>query len=129
MRSTRPPATIELKAEFTNEDDSLWPGQFVNMRVITRMRDDAVAVPQAAVQPGPDGKFVYVVDGQRVVRVRPVKLGPSAPGVAVVEQGISPGEMVVIDNQDQLAPDSKVEILGYVDQPALAERRADAGPS
>jgi multidrug efflux system membrane fusion protein len=121
--------TIELKAIFDNEDDALWPGQFVNARVIVHMRDNAVAVPPAAVQPGPDGKFVYVVDGASVVHVRPVKLGAPAPGLAVVEEGVTAGDSVVIDNQDQLAPDTKVQVVGAESGPATSAVPGEASAS
>ncbi|HLY54045.1 MAG TPA: efflux RND transporter periplasmic adaptor subunit [Stellaceae bacterium] len=114
--------TIELKAGFDNRDDALWPGQFVNARVITRMRENALAVPEAAVQPGPQGRFVYVVDGQSVVHVRPVKVGPPVPGAAVIEEGISAGDRVVIDQQDQLAPEAPVRVIG--DEKSPAQRTA-----
>ncbi len=115
--------TIEIKATFDNHDDALWPGEFVNGRIITRMRNDAVAIPAAAVQPGPEGKFVYVVDDRSIARVRWIRLGAPAPGEAVVEEGLKPGETVVIDNQDQLAPDMPVHVLDAADDPAAAEHR------
>jgi multidrug efflux system membrane fusion protein len=96
--------TIALKAVVENNADTLWPGQFVTARVITSLRNDAVAVPLAAIEPGPDGKFVYVVDSDSKVQARPVKLGQPARGLAVIESGLAPDEAVVLDRQDALKP-------------------------
>jgi multidrug efflux system membrane fusion protein len=110
--------TIELKVSVANQDLALWPGQFVTARIVTGMRNDVVAVPQEAVEPGPQGKFVYVVDGDAAVAARPVTLGivaigsgrpaASADGLAVIESGLQPGEKVVLDQHDRLKPGMKV---------------------
>jgi membrane fusion protein, multidrug efflux system len=101
--------TIELKASFANLDDALWPGQFVTARVVTATRQDAVAVPLAAIEPGPAGKFVYVVDDKSMVQPRDVRLGAPVDGRAVVESGLRQGEIVVLDQQDQLKPGMQVK--------------------
>jgi membrane fusion protein, multidrug efflux system len=105
--------TIELKASFANQDLALWPGQFVTARIVTGMRNDVVAVPQEAVEPGPQGKFVYVVDADSAVAARTVTLGSGMPGtstdgLAVIESGLQPGEKVVLDQHDRLKPGMKV---------------------
>jgi membrane fusion protein, multidrug efflux system len=113
--------TIELKATFDNSGDTLWPGQFVTARVITAMRNNAVAVPMAAVEPGPAGKFVYVVDEHSAVQPRPVRLGAPAHGLAVVEMGLQPGEAVVLDQQDQLKPGMSVQAEEQALDPAICD--------
>jgi multidrug efflux system membrane fusion protein len=113
--------TIELKASFDNADDKLWPGQFVTARVITAMRNNAVAVPMAAIEPGPAGKFVYVVDEKSAVQARNVKLGAPAHGLAVVEMGLQPGDAVVLDQQDQLKPGMNVSPQEQPVEPTVCE--------
>jgi multidrug efflux system membrane fusion protein len=102
--------TIDLKAIFENDKDALWPGQFVTARVVTETRSNAVAVPMAAIEPGPAGKFVYVVDDKSTVQARPVRLGAPVRDLAVVEFGLQPGESVVLDHQDLLKPGMIVKV-------------------
>jgi membrane fusion protein, multidrug efflux system len=106
----RQTGTIELKGVFNNADRALWPGQLVNGRVVTQIRKDAVSVPTEAIQVGPAGRFVYVVEQNDVVAMRPVKLGASVPGLAVIESGLRVGEKVVIDGQEKLTPGTTVRI-------------------
>jgi membrane fusion protein, multidrug efflux system len=101
--------TIDLKGLFDNPDGALWPGQLVDGRIITQMRKQVVAVPGGAVQAGPAGKFVYVVGEKGLVELRPVSLALPVPGLAIVESGLRPGERVVIDGHDQVAPGMIVE--------------------
>jgi multidrug efflux system membrane fusion protein len=115
--------TIELKATFDNAKDVLWPGQFVTARVETAARDNAIAVPMAAVEPGPDGKFVYVVDDKSTVQARVVRLGPPSHDMAVIESGLLPGEIVVLDRHDQLKPGMIVK----VDEQTAGPTIGDAG--
>ena len=117
----RQTGTIELKAVFDNAADTLWPGQFVTARVITSMRHNAVAVPTEAVEPGPAGKFVYVVDADSKVQPRPVQLGTPAHGLAVVETGLQPGDAVVLDQQDQLKPGMSVKPEEQAAAPSLCD--------
>ncbi len=91
--------TIRLKSTFPNSDEALWPGQSVQVRLLQRTEHGATTVPSAAVERGPDGFFVYVVDEQDVVQPRPVEVGQIADGRAIVAQGISPGERVVAAGQ------------------------------
>jgi len=121
----RQTGTIELKAVFDNASETLWPGQFVTARVITAMRNNAVAVPMAAVEPGPEGKFVYVVDSESKVQPRPVRLGAPAHGLAVVETGLQPGDAVVLDQQDQLKPGMSIKAEEQAAEPSLCDT-ADA---
>jgi len=102
--------TIQLKATFSNEDDALWPGQFVNVTLTLSELTDAVVVPSQALQVGQNGQFVYVVKADQKVEMRPVKTGISFDGGVVVETGLKAGETVVTDGQLRLAPNTKVSI-------------------
>jgi multidrug efflux system membrane fusion protein len=101
--------TTRLKALFTNQDNSLFPNQFVNVRLLLDVRDEAIIVPAAAIQRGPQGTFVYVIKPDHTVEVRPVALGPATGGDASIETGIAPGEQVVVDGVDKLRPGSAVQ--------------------
>jgi multidrug efflux system membrane fusion protein len=102
--------TILLKATFPNEDDSLWPGQFVNVTLTLSELTDAVIVPSQAVQVGQGGQFIYVVKADQTVENRPVKTGISFGNETVVLSGLKAGETVVTDGQLRLAPGAKVTV-------------------
>lgn len=99
--------TIKVKAEFSNKDTRLWPGMYVNVHLSPRTLRGAVVVPAQAVQTGPESRFVYVVDAQRKVESRPVKLAHVDEKVAVVE-GIAPGTRVVTEGAQNLRPGTVV---------------------
>jgi len=94
--------SAKLKATFSNEHNTLWPGQFVNARVLVRTERQAVTVPTAAVQLGPNGPFTYVVKNDSTVEVRPLKIGDESAGMTIVNSGINVGEQVVTSNQYRL---------------------------
>ncbi|MGE5468987.1 MAG: MdtA/MuxA family multidrug efflux RND transporter periplasmic adaptor subunit [Ignavibacteria bacterium] len=102
--------TVKLKAEFANDDNALFPNQFVNVRLRVETRKDATLMPVAAVQRGTQGTFVYVVTPEGTVAVRPVTLGPASGEVVAVEKGVNEGEQVVIDGADKLRDGAKVEV-------------------
>lgn len=102
--------TVKLKAQFTNEDYSLFPNQFVNTRLLLETRHGLTVIPTAAIQRGTQGTFVYVVKEDRSVSVRPVKLGPSQGDNTAIDTGLAPGELVVIDGADKLREGAKVEL-------------------
>jgi multidrug efflux system membrane fusion protein len=102
--------TIKIKATFQNQDNSLFPSQFVNARLLVRTLKDATLIPAAAVQRGPDNQFVYVVKQDQTVEVRPVTLGPTTDDTTAVEEGLKPGEVVVTDGVDKLQPGAKVAV-------------------
>ena len=102
--------TVKLKAQFANEDGTLFPNQFVNARMRVETRHGAILVPTAAIQRGVQGTFVYVVKADKTVTVRPVKLGPSEGDTVAVESGLAPGEQVVVDGADKLREGAKVEL-------------------
>ena len=78
--------TVKLKATFDNARNTLWPGQYVNARVLVRTDRNALTIPDAAVQLGPDGPFTYVVKGDSTVEVRPLKIGEASGGMTIVTQ-------------------------------------------
>ena len=102
--------TIKLKAQFSNEESALFPNQFVNARMLLDVRHDAVLVPSAAILRGTQGTFVYVINQDKTVSVRPVKLGPTEGETAAIESGLSAGEVVVVDGTDKLREGARVEI-------------------
>ena len=104
--------TLRLKAEFTNEDKDLWPGQFVAVRLSLTSRADATVVPTQAVQIGQGGAHLFVVKDDTSVEDRPIVIGMSIDGETVVESGLAPGERVVTDGQLQLTQGTKVEDRG-----------------
>lgn len=101
--------TLRLKAVFPNDDQTLWPGQFINARLLVQTLAQSLTVPTEAVQPGLDGPFVYVVKTDSTVEARNLTLGPSAEGVTVVESGLAPGERIVREGQNKLQPGARVE--------------------
>jgi multidrug efflux system membrane fusion protein len=100
--------TIKLKAVFPNQDLSLWPNQFVNVRLLLSVRTNAMVIPSAAIQNGAQGSFVYVVNPGDTAGVRPVQVDFSEGNISVIRQGLSAGEQVVVDGQDKLQSGSKV---------------------
>lgn len=102
--------TVKLKAEFPNANGTLFPNQFVNIRMLVDTRKDATVVPGAAVQRGAQGLFVYVVKPDNSVTMRPVTLGPADGQRQAIESGVAPGERVVVDGVDRLREGAKVEI-------------------
>ena len=85
-------ATMRLKATFPNTQNTLWPGQFVNVRVLVRQQQDVLTVPSAAIQHGPDGLFTFVVKSDSTVEMRALKTGQDNEGLVVVAEGLSPGD-------------------------------------
>jgi membrane fusion protein, multidrug efflux system len=101
--------TGRLKAVFENTESSLWPNQFVNIRLLLDIKKDATVVPAAAIQRGPQGGFVYAVKPDKTVEVRPVTVALTQNNVAAIASGLSPGDVVVTDGQDKLQAGTKVE--------------------
>jgi membrane fusion protein, multidrug efflux system len=94
--------TAKLKATFANTRNTLWPGQYVNARVLVRMERNALTLPSSAVQLGPNGPFAYVVKSDSTLEVRPLKLGAESNGKTIVKSGIALNERVVTSNQYRL---------------------------
>src|SRR2546425_811034 len=102
-------ATIQLKATFSNTDNALWPGQFLDV-VLTFTSRTPIVVPSQAIQPGQQGPFVFVVKPDATVESRPVAPGTRLGAETIIEQGLRPGERVVTDGQLRLVPGAKVEV-------------------
>jgi multidrug efflux system membrane fusion protein len=98
-----------LKAQFANQNERLWPGEFVNVRVILRVRRAVPTVPSQAVQEGPDGYVVYVVESGNTVALRPVEVATIQDGVAAVTKGLAPGERVVVNGQYRLTNGARID--------------------
>ena len=101
--------TVKLKAQFANEENSLFPNQFANVRMLIDVKRNATQVPGAAIQRGTPGTFVYVVKADNTVTVRVVKPGPTQGDKVSIEEGLAPGERVVVDGTDKLREGAKVE--------------------
>lgn len=102
--------TIQLRATFPNEDDALWPGQFVQAALTLSELTNAVVVPTQAVQTGQNGQFIYIVKPDQTVEQRPVTTSIAHDGETVVEKGVQAGETVVTDGQLRLAPGVAVSV-------------------
>jgi multidrug efflux system membrane fusion protein len=100
--------TARLKATFGNANNTLWPGQYVNARVLIRTEHNALTLPTAAVQLGPNGPFTYVVKNDSTVEVRPLKIGAESGGLTVVTDGLAFNEHVVTSNQYRLQPGAHI---------------------
>lgn len=94
--------TVKLKATFANDDDALWPGQFVNVRLLLETRRAAIVVPEPAVQTGPEHRYVYSVGDDDHVHVQAVQVASCADGFCVLAAGLEPGIRVVTDGQHKL---------------------------
>jgi membrane fusion protein, multidrug efflux system len=102
--------TIHLKAAFPNAEERLWPGQFVNLRLVLSVRKNVPTVPAQTVQQGPEGEYVYVIAKNDTVVRRPVEVAAVQDGLAVISKGLRPGEQVVVDGQYRLVEGSRVRI-------------------
>lgn len=102
--------TVRLKAEFPNEKLQLWPGQFANVRLLVETLRGVVAVPTAALQQGPNGPFVYVVNDEGIANVRPVKIAQQDERTTVVTGGIRPGEQVATSSFVRLRDGTAVNV-------------------
>ncbi|HEY1126537.1 MAG TPA: efflux RND transporter periplasmic adaptor subunit, partial [Actinomycetota bacterium] len=119
-------ATMRLKAEYPNPDLRLWPSQFVKARLLLQTRSGATVVPTPAIQRGPNGTFVYVVNGDNTVAVRNVSLDLIQGSLALITQGLQVGEKVVTDGQNQLRPGAKVDPRPMTAPPNLPQSQTAA---
>jgi multidrug efflux system membrane fusion protein len=108
--------TVKLKAQFDNPDEMLWPGEFVNTEMRLQMQRNRVVIPSGAVENGPQGKYVWVMDpATQTVAMRPVEIArdyrTNSGEEAVIGSGLRPGEMVISEGQMRLFPGSKVRLL------------------
>jgi multidrug efflux system membrane fusion protein len=102
--------TVRLKAIFQNQKNELFPNQFVNARLLVEFKRGATVVPAPAIQRGPQGTFVFLVNADQTATVRPVTVGEIQGGEASIKTGLSPGELVVVDGADRLREGTKVEL-------------------
>jgi multidrug efflux system membrane fusion protein len=110
--------TIHLKASFANQDERLWPGEFVSLRLILDTRKNVPTVPSQTVQVGPTGNYVYLISDDDKAERRPVEVASVQDGIAVVTKGLSPGERVVVDGQYRLVEGARVKIDQVEGKPA-----------
>jgi multidrug efflux system membrane fusion protein len=100
--------TIRIKATFPNPRNSLWPGEFINARVLLRTDRNVLTVPSSAIQRGPNGMFTYVVKPDSTVEARALKVGDESAALTVITDGLKDGEEVVISNQYRLQPGARI---------------------
>jgi multidrug efflux system membrane fusion protein len=111
--------TITLKAIFPNPDRKLWPGMFVNVRVVTQVQDNGLTVPLDAIQQGPQGQYVFVVGADHKVAMQPVSVRETLNGEALIDKGLSAGETVVVRGQYRLTPGTVVSLANPNDPAAV----------
>ena len=104
--------TVRLKALFPNKNNELFANQFVNARLLLGVKKGTTVVPTSALQRSTRGTFVYVVSPELTAAVRPVKVGPTEGDNVSVDEGLSPGEIVVVEGADRLRDGNKVELQG-----------------
>jgi membrane fusion protein, multidrug efflux system len=121
---------VRLKAVFPNNDDALWPGEFVHAHLQLEVRKNAVTVPAEVVQRGPNDLYVYVVKGNSTVERRLVRVGPVQNDIAVIESGLHDGEEVITDGQFRLKAGAKVTVTALPDEtePASVQEAARHEP-
>jgi multidrug efflux system membrane fusion protein len=102
-------ATLRLKALVPNPDGALWPNAFVKVRMLLETRKGAIVIPNVAVQRGPQGTFVSVVDGKQTAQMKPVVVALVTDDQAIIAKGLDGGERVVVEGQNQLRPGSRVD--------------------
>ncbi len=103
--------TIELKATFDNADERLWPGQFVNARLILSVRKGAITVPAQTIMQGPNGAYAYVINPDQTVERRAVDVAATQDGLAVISKGLDRDQTIVVDGQYRLVNGSKIKIV------------------
>ena len=119
--------TIQLKATFPNADLKLWPGKFVNARLILTVRKGAIVIPSGVVQRGPQGTYAYVIKSDKTVEMRPIKVAQTEANLALVDSGLKAGEQVVVDGQYKLQPGSHVELTTPQQQQPAATAKPRTG--
>ena len=115
--------TVKAKAEFTNDDEGLFPNQFVNVRLLLDTMKNAIVIPTSALERGSSGLFVYVVQDDHTVQVRNIKTGPTEGEQVAITDGLKVGETVVTSGADRLREGSKVELPG--EEPPAPQKSGD----
>jgi multidrug efflux system membrane fusion protein len=116
--------TIRLKANFPNDKRQLWPGQFVNIRVLVDTLKNVVVAPAEAIQRGPDGDYVYVVQTDKTVAMRPVKISRQTEKQAVIAEGVTSGETLVVSGFGRLKDGTRVSVSDGKSPPPSADSTA-----
>jgi len=120
--------TAKFKAVFENPDNGLWPNQFVNVHLLLETRKDALTTPVSAIQRGPQGTFVYLVDSNNTVKVQPVQLTLTQGTTAVIASGLQAGDRVVTDGQEKLQGGVRVAPQGAPNQSKNETAGENRGP-
>ena len=103
--------SIQLKANFSNAGNRLWPGELVNARQLLDTRHNGLTVPAAVVQQGPKGPYTWVIKPDGTVAIRQIKVAQITDGQALIDSGLEANEQVVVDGQYKLQPGVQVTIL------------------
>jgi multidrug efflux system membrane fusion protein len=110
--------TLRVKATLPNKERHLWPGEFVNVRVLAQTRLQALTIPASALERGPDGLFTYVVQADSTIKVAALTVGQQTGDVVVIEKGLQAGDKVVASNQYRLQPGARIRANGTASQAA-----------
>lgn len=125
--------TVQLKGIFQNQSHVLWPGQYVNVRLVLGIRKQAITVPASAVQRSQDGTYAYVIGSDGVAQIQTIQVANIQDGIAVIDKGLSAGQRVVTDGQYKLKPGVKVidgaAAQGKAAAPSAAPAAATKGAS
>jgi membrane fusion protein, multidrug efflux system len=119
--------TVKLRASIPNADRFFWPGQFVKVRLLLGSKKDATLVPTIAIQIGQTGTFVYVVDSDSKAQMRPVKLGQRHDDLTAIEEGLNPGDNVILTGQMMVFPTAPVKIAPPPQSPRAAGAEKGTG--
>jgi len=116
--------TLRVKATLPNKQRHLWPGEFVNVRVLAQTRRQALTIPASALQRGPDGLFTYLVQADSTIKVADLTVGQQTGDVVVIEKGLQAGDKVVASNQYRLQPGARIRANGTASQAATGKTGA-----
>jgi multidrug efflux system membrane fusion protein len=119
--------TVLLKTRVANTKELIWPGQFVNVRIVLAVEPEAVVVPEVAVQPGQDGSFVYLIDGDNKVQIQPVKVSRQIGNEVVIASGVKAGDHVITEIPQALQPGAAVRLAGADDKKGSGEKGKGKG--
>lgn len=120
----RDTGTVEIRAEFPNPNGLLLPGEFVRARIFAGQRQNGISIPQRAVTVSDTGGTVYVIDGEGMATVRPIKLGALVDGRWIVEEGLKAGDTVIVSNLQKIRPGVSVQAMRSGGKPAVGKRPA-----
>ena len=119
--------TVTAKARFQNPTNILWPGEYLRVSAELEVQANAVAVPTRAVLPGQEGSYVYVIGDDKTAKVRPVKPGREVGEMTTIQDGLKPGEQVVVDGQSRLTPNAKVDAKAAATGASVTPATTQAG--